>query len=162
MSGQINVVDLAQIDTVAKFPLGTLHVSSLGNHYRYMQADGAVVAKNLYSYIANTWQIDAPIDLGVTPADTESVPVCVFDGSDTALADNEYAWVFVGPGVFTTITAGAVGADAICYGHATAGLIDDAATACLLRGVTAPAAITGAEAGTFYAVSELYAVDLPA
>ncbi len=160
MSKQLIAVDLTQIDTEQKYNLGALHVTETGNHYRYMQADGAVVAKNLYSYIPGTWQIDAPIDLGVTPATGESVPVCVFDGSDTALADNQYAWVFVGPGTFTTTTAGSVAADAICYGHATEGLIDDAATALLLNGVTAPAAITGAVAGTFYAATPLWAVDL--
>ena len=151
-------VDLTTTSDTPLAALGELHVDKLGNHYRYMQADGAVVAQNLYSYVPNTWQIDAKIDLTVTPADGESVPVCV---SDIAIADDEYAWVFVGPGTFTTTTAAAVAADAICYGHATAGLIDDAATACLIRGVTAVAAIGSATTGTFYAATGMYAVDLP-
>jgi hypothetical protein len=161
MSQQIIAPDLTKIDTKQQFNLGDTHVKPDGSTYRYMQADGAVTAKNLYSYTPGTWQIDAPVDVGVTPADAKGCPVCVWDGSNTALGDNEYAWVFVGPGTFTTITAGDVGAAAICYGHATAGLIDDAATAILLKGVTAPAAITGAVAGTFYAALPLYAEDLP-
>lgn len=160
MSNQLRGVILSQIDTNPLFVLGQLHVDNLGNHYRYLQADGAVVAKNLYSYIANTWQVDAPIDLTVTPATGESVPACVFDGSSVDLTDNQYAWFFVGPGIFTTITAGDVAADAIVYGHATAGVVDDTASACLLPGVSAITAITGAVAGTFYAAHPLYATDL--
>lgn len=161
MSQQIIAVDKTLITSDQLFKLGQLYIDELGNHYRYMQADGSVTAYSLYSYIPNTWQIDAPIDVAATPADAESVPVCVWDGSSTAITDDYYAWVFVGPGLFTTTTAGDVAADAICYGHATAGLIDDAATAALLRGVTAPAAITGATTGTFYAALPMYATDLP-
>lgn len=140
--------------------LGQLYIDNLGNHYRFMQADGAVNANEPFSYRPNTWQIEDQLDLTVTPADTESVPFCV---SSVALADNEYAWVFVGPGLFTCKVAGNVAADALIYGHATAGQIDDAATAMLLRGVSAPAAITASagETGTFYAAVPLYAVDLP-
>ena len=161
MSFQGPAPDITVIDSSPKSRLGTLYIDEDGNHYRYMQADGAVTAKNLYSYIATTWQIDAGIDLGVTPANTESVPMCVWDQSDTALADNECAWVFVGPGYFTTTTAAAVAADAICYGHATTGLIDDAATACLLPGVAAVSAIASATTGTFFACHGMYASDLP-
>lgn len=161
MSQQKTFVNLTAIDTTPQHTLGELYIDSKGNHYRYLQADGAVVAKNLYSFVPGTWQIDAPLDVGTTPGDGESVPLCVWDGSDTDLADEEYAWVFVGPGTFSTITAAGVTAKAICYGHATAGLIDDAATATLLRGVHAPTTIGSATEGTFYAAHELYATDLP-
>lgn len=161
MSYQQPGIDITRIDTSATAVLGQLYVDNLGNHYRYMQADGAVTAYNLYSYIQGTWQIDAQIDLTVTPADGESVPVCVWDQSSTALADDEYAWVFVGPGAFTTTTAASVAADAIIYGHATAGLVDDAATAIILNGVTCPVAIGSATTGTFYAMSQMWATDLP-
>ena len=163
MSSQIISVDLSQIDTTPKFRVGQLYTDELGNTYRYMQADGAVTAYEPMSYRANTWQIEDQLDLGVTPADTQSVPFCVWDGSSTALADDEYAWVFVGPGIFTCKVAGNVAADALVYGHATAGQIDDAATAMLLRGVSAPVAITASagETGTFHAALPLYAVDLP-
>ena len=153
-------VDLTAQSVTQLFGLGELHIDELGNHYRYMQADGAVTAYNLYSYIQGTWQIDAPIDLGVTPATAESVPVCVWDGNATALTDDYYAWVFVGPGAFTATTAASVAADAIIYGHATAGLVDDASTALLLNGVNCPVAIGSATTGTFYACTALYAVDL--
>ena len=158
--GHIMVI-LDQGTTDQRHELGELYVTKSGNHYRYMQADGAVTSYNLYTYVPGTWQIANPLDLGVDPADSESTPVCVWDGSATALADNEYAWVFVGPGLFTATTAAAVAADAICYGHATAGLIDDAATALLLRGVHAHTAIGSATTGEFYAALPLYATDLP-
>ena len=161
MSNQIITADLTQIDTTARFRLGQIYHTELGDTYRYMQADGAVTAYNIYTYVPGTWQIANPVDVGVDPADGESTPICVWDGSSTALADNEYAWVFVGPGLFTTTTAAAVAADAIIYGHATAGLVDDAATATLIRGVHAHTAIGSATTGEFYASVPLYAVDLP-
>lgn len=161
MSGQLLNVNLSQIDDVAQHALGSLHITQAGNHYRYMQADGSVTAYNFYTYIPGTWQIAEPMDVGVDPADAESVPVCVWDGSSTAITDNYYAWVFVGPGTFTATTAAAVAAQAIIYGHATAGLVDDAATALLLKGVHAPTAIGSATTGTFYAAIPMYAEDLP-
>lgn len=161
MSGQLLGVDLTRIDSEAKHTLGSLHISKNGSHYRYMQADGSVTAYNFYTYIPGTWQIAEPMDLGVDPADAESVPVCVWDGSSTAITDNYYAWVFVGPGLFRATTAAAVAAQAIIYGHATAGLVDDAATALLLKGVHAPTAIGSATTGQFYAALPMYAEDLP-
>jgi len=150
----------SQIDSSPLFTLGELFIDNLENFSRYMQADGAVTAKNMYSYIASTWQIDAPLDLTVTPATAESVPACCFDGSSTAITDDYYAWVFVGPGVFTTTTAASVAADAELFGHATAGLVDDASTALLLRGIAAISLIGSATTGDFYACHGMYAVDL--
>lgn len=160
--GSIVGVDLTRIDTEKKYELGQLYVDKLGNTYRYMQADGTVLPNELMSFIAGTWQIDAQLDSTVTPADTESVPACVWNGSSTSIGDNEYAFVFVGPGLFTSKVAGNVAADAIVYVTTTAGQIDDSATACLLPGVRAPAAITASagETGQFYVSHELYATDL--
>ena len=160
MTAQKFGIDKTAIDTTAKHTLGALHIDEDGNHYRYMQADGTVEAYKPYSFIAGTWQIDELIDVGVNPATAESVPLCVWDGSSTSITDNYFAWVFVGPGLFTATTAGDVAANAIVYGHATAGLVDDAAVALLLDGVSAPAAITGATTGTFYAAKPLHGLDL--
>ena len=137
--------------------LGELYVDDDGNHFRYMQADGAVVADLLYSYRPGTWQIEDYIVLATTPATAECVPCCA---SPIAITDNYYAWVFVGPGTVTLTTAGDVAADAIIYGVAGNGTVDDAAVALLLDGLTCPAAITGATTGTFYAVKPLAALDL--
>lgn len=141
--------------------LGELYVDKMGNHYRYMQADGEVTAYDVYSYVPGTWQIDASADAAVNPADAHNVPVCVWDGSATALADNEFAWVFVGPGLFTadTDTTGVAGANDIIYVSATAGKLSSGATAAFLAGVSTTAAITGEATGTFYAAHGLTVVD---
>jgi len=157
MTLQKVTVNLLRQDKSPRHLLGELHISQTDQHYRYMQADGAVTANVAWSYRPNTWQIEDLIEVAVTPATAESVPFCV---SAIAITDNYYAWVFIGPGVFTATAAANIAADAILYGHATAGEIDDAATACLLRGVIVPAAITGNVTGTFYATKELYAIDL--
>ena len=138
--------------------LGALYIDDNGNHFRYMQADGAVVADVLYNYRPITWQIEDYIISGTTPASAEVATVCV---SPIAITDNYYAWVFVGPGTVTITTAGDVAADAIVYGTGGNGTVDDTADACLLDGLTCPAAITGAVAGTFYAAKALIAIDLP-
>lgn len=160
MSQQILAIDLTQIDVTPTANLGQIYIDKNGNKYRYMQADGAVTAYEPYSYTAGTWQIDAPMDLTVTPATGGTCPLCVWDGKSTALADNEYAWVFIGPGTFTAkIDGSAATAGAIVYGHATAGLTSTTASALLLNGVAVPVTIAAAT-GTLYATTELWAVDL--
>lgn len=158
MSKQLTAVDLNVQDASPKFNLGELHIDEDGNHYRYMQADGAVAANLLYSYRPVTWQIDAPIKLNVVPAATGAVPCCA---SKIAITDNYYAWVFVGPGTVTLTTAGNVAKDVPIYGVNGDGTVDDAATGIILNGLTCPVAITGATTGLFYACYGLCAVDLP-
>ncbi len=157
-------IDLSRIDPAAggaRYTLGQLYVSPLGNHYRYLQADGAVTAYLFYNWIPDTYQVDAPLEVAVNPADSTGVPLCVWDGSATALADNEYAWFFVGPGKFTATSTASIVAKAILYGHATVGKFDDTASACLLKGVTAPALFGSGTTGTLRAAYPLYAEDLP-
>lgn len=150
-------VDITKEEATPQFALGELYVDRKGNHFRYMQADGAVVANLLYSYRPVTWQIEEYIKLATDPATAEVMCACA---SPIAITDNYYAWVFVGPGQVTLTTAGNVAADAIIYGVNGNGTVDDAATACLLDGLTCPAAITGATTGTFYANRPLQAIDL--
>jgi len=157
MSMQKTAVELSVQDLVPRHGLGELYIDQAGNHYRYMQADGAVVANLLYSYRPYTWQIEDYILLATTPATAECVPCCA---SPIAITDNYYAWVFVGPGTVTLTTAGDVAADAIIYGVNGNGTVDDAAVACLIDGLTCPVAISGATTGTFYAVKPLAALDL--
>ena len=160
MSHQIVAIDITQIDSSPTANLGQLYINKNGNHYRYMQADGSVTAYEPYSYTAGTWQIDAPMDLTVTPTTAGTCPLCVWDGSATAITDNYYAWVFVGPGTFTAkIDGSAATAGAIVYGHATAGLTSTTASALLLNGVTVPVTMAAAT-GTLYAATGLWAVDL--
>lgn len=156
MSKQFTAVELGVQSDTPLFPLGALHIDASGNHYRYMQADGAVTANILYSYIPVTWQIDAPIKLATVPQSGGVVPACA---SSIALTDNYYAWVFVGPGTVTLTTAGDVAAKAIIYGVNADGTVDDAQTALMLDGLYCPVAITGATTGTFYATVPLFALD---
>jgi hypothetical protein len=152
------IVELGVQNATPQHRLGELHIDQNGNHYRYMQADGAVVADHLYNYIPGTWQIDAFIKLAVNPADATLVPACA---SSIAITDDYYAWVFVGPGTVTLTSAGNVAAKAIIYGVNGDGTVDDAATACLLDGLYCHTAITGATTGTFFAIKPLMATDLP-
>ena len=158
MSIQRKAAEIGVAHTTPQARLGELYVDDDGNHYRYMQADGAVTANVLYSYVPVTWQIDAPIKLAVEPANGKQVFCCA---SPVTLADNEYAWVFVGPGVVTLTTAGNVAVDVAIFGVNADGTVDDAITTCVIPGLTAVAAITGATTGSFYAPHALYAYDAP-
>lgn len=157
MSKQLIAVALGVQSATPLHALGELHIDEDGNHYRYAQADGAVAANLLYTLRPVTWQIEQPLNLDTDPASAEVMGLCA---STIALTDNYYAWVFVGPGTVTLTTAGDVAADAIIYGVEADGTVDDDATACLLNGLTCPAAITGAVTGTFYALRPLQALDL--
>ena len=161
MSYQKVAIDITKIDASPAYPLGMPYIADNGNHYRYAQADGAVTAYDVYDLIPGTWQINAQADAGVNPADAHLIHACVHEGSSTALADNECAWVFVGPGSFTadTDSNGVAGANDIIYVSATAGKLSSTATAALIPGVMATGAITGDATGTFYAANALYVVD---
>lgn len=161
MSQQIIAVDKTLITSDQLYKLGQLYIDELGNHYRYMQADGSVTAYDVYNYVPGTWQIDAQGDAAVNPADAHVAALCVWDGSSTAITDDYYAWVFVGPGLFTvdTDSTGIAGVNDIVYVSATAGKVSSGATALFLPGAFATAAITGSATGTVYASIPLYAVD---
>lgn len=160
MSTQILGVEIGVADTVAKFPLGSEYRTPDGDEYVYMQADGAVTSGLLYAYDRNTWQVEDPADATNFPADTKSIFVGV---SPVTLADNEYTWVFVGPGEITCLTdaTGVAAADAICYISATAGTVSSGATAALLKGVSADAIIAGGASGTIRAANRMWSEDLP-
>lgn len=155
---QAAAVNLTEASTTQYFGLGTLHVTEDGDHYRYMQADGAVTAFDVFNYVPGTWQVDALADAAVNPADAHVIPACV---PQIAAADDEYLWVFVGPGEFTADTdaTGVAGANDIVYVSATAGKLSSNATAALIPGVLATAAISATETGTLYATIPLYVVD---
>lgn len=164
MSKQHTAVDVTKESSVALHTPGSLHVDELGNHYRYLQANGAKVANNLYSWHPSTgtgstsYQVEDIADAGVTPADGELVPVCC---PQIAMTDNYYAWVFVGPGDCTATSGDAVAVDTKLYVHATAGAFTDGATAALLRGCSVPVAFGSATTGVLHAAHEMYAEDLP-
>lgn len=156
MSIQRVAAEIGVAHTTPQARLGELYIDDDGNHYRYMQADGAVTKDLGYTYRPVTWQIEEYLKLATDPANTEVMAWCA---SPVTLADNEYAWVFVGPGSVTLTTAGDVAADAIIYGVNGNGTVDDAQTALMLPNLTCPAAITGATTGTFYATGPLVALD---
>jgi len=160
MSGQSLGAKLGVAYTTQVHNLGDKYVSPDGDTYIFMQADGAVTKDLLYTYSQTGWQIEDQADAANFPADTKMVYVCI---SPVTLADNEYAWVFVGPGsaTCTSDATGVTAADAICYISATAGTISSGATAALLKGVSADAAITGGATGTINAVNRMWSEDLP-
>ena len=159
MTAQKRGAKLATVYTTQEFGLGETHVAPDGSVYMFMQADGAVTKELFYTYDEATFQIEDPLEVAVHPADTKTKPLCV---SQVTLADNEYAWVIVGPhSGFTANAAEAVDADDVLYGHATAGKLGDTASACFVPQVTVTAAIGSATTGTFVATAKMYAYDLP-
>lgn len=161
MTQNLTGVDLTKIHTRADYDLGQIYEKPDGTRYRFAQADGAVTAYDVYNLVPGTWQIDAQADAAVNPADAHLIHACVWEQSATALADNEYAWVFVGPGSFTADTdaTGVAGANDIVYVSATAGKLSSGATAAFLPGVHTTAVIDASATGTFYAATQLYVVD---
>lgn len=155
---QLDGVNLTETTTKQYHQLGTVHETESGDVYIYAQADGAVTAFDVYNLVPGTWQIDAPADVAANPANAHNIHACV---PQVAFADNEYGWVFVGPGQFTadTDTTGVAGANDIIYVSATAGKLSSGATAAFLPGVHTTAAITGEATGTFYAAERLQVVD---
>lgn len=158
MTKQFAKARLGVVYTANEHGLGALHVDpATYTTYMFMQADGAVTKELFYVYDDSTFQIEDPLELAVNPADGKVKAVCV---SPVTLADNEYAWVAVGPGSFVANSAEALDVDDILYGHATAGKVADTISACLLPGVTVQTAIGSATTGTFQAIGRMYAQDL--
>lgn len=158
MAKQNDGVNLTETTTKPFHSLGDVHETENGDVYIYAQADGAVTQYNVYNLVPGTWQIDASADAAVNPADAHNIHACV---PQVAFADDEYGWVFVGPGEFTADTdiTGVAGANDIVYVSATAGKLSSGATAAFLPGVHTTAAITGDATGIFYAAERLQVVD---
>lgn len=158
MSGQLVGAKLGVAYTTQDFQLGAQYKTPDGDCYVFMQADGAVTLNRLYVYDQSTWQVEDEADLAGYPADAHTQPACI---SSVTLADNEYAFVFVGPGQHSCVTdsTGIAGANDIVYVSATAGTVSSGATAAMLAGVSADAAITGAATGTINAVNRMTIVD---
>lgn len=158
MSGQLLGVKLGVAYTTNDHGLGATHVTPEGNTYVFMQADGAVTTALFYTYDETTWQIENLLELAVDPATTKAKPLCV---SPVTLADNQYAWVIVGPhNGFTATSAEALDVDDVLYGHATAGTLADTSSACVVPNVTVRTAIGSATTGTFVAMDRMFAYDL--
>ena len=160
MSRQKVGVNLGIAHTVAEAVLGQIHEDASGNHYMYLQADGAVTGGTLYVYDHASGQIEDQADVTNYPADADSMPICI---SPVTLADNEYVWAFVGPGQATCLTdaTGVATANDICYVSATAGCVSSGVTAALLKGVSVDTAITGGASGTIRAANRMFSEDLP-
>lgn len=161
MSKQFVGALLGVAHTTPQTAVGAEHFDpTTQKHYIYMQADGAVIADTPYTYDSATFQIEDKADVGVLPVDAGSVPICF---SSFALADDEYGWIFVGPGPFNSVTdaTGATAAQLITYISATVGTLSSGATAALLKGVRSEAVIAAGATGAFYATGRLYSEDLP-
>lgn len=152
MSHQKFAPNLSTAHTTPEATLGELYIDEDGNHFRYMQADGAVTKDLLYT-TTNGWEIDTALVTG-TVTSGKVAGLCI---SDVTLADDEYAWVFVGPGLETLSSAAAIAADAKIYTSATAGKIDDDSSGqILIPGLVATTAFASAVTGTVRAMHEMY------
>lgn len=157
-------VEIGVAHTTQRHALGAIHVvpasgTTPAAHYMYLQADGAVTKDLLYNYDMATGQIEDQADATNFPQDAENAVLCV---SPVTLADNEFAWVFIGPGgiTLTTDSNGAT-AEAILYVSATAGTVSSTATAALLKTAHCQTTITGGATGTVYFAGRIWSEDLP-
>lgn len=161
---QILGAEFGVASTTDKHGVGTttykIESDGIRSTYIWMQADGAVIADTPYNYDAATFQIEDKADAGAVPLDGDTCPICF---SPIALADNEYGWVFVGPGKFSAITdaTGIAAATDGVYVSATVGTLSSGATGAPLHGVNAEAIVAAGATGTFYAANRLYLFDLP-
>lgn len=159
MAKQTLGFQLAVAHTTPRHAIGTTHETADGDNYIYMQADGAVTKDLFYTYDFSTWQIEDPSDETNFPQTAETISLCV---SPVTLADNEYAWVFVGPGSITlTADANGATAEAILYVSATAGTVSSTATAALLKGAHTQTTIGNGATGTVYFPNRIWSEDLP-
>lgn len=149
-------VNLEKAYSTQDFGLGELHITESGDFYRFMQADGAVTKDLLYT-VASGFQVADAVTTTVI-ADTNVYPL---GSSNVTLADDEYAWIFVGPGMFTHNPDGDILVNEILYTTTTAGKLDNVATAGLVRGVMALGTVTSSAGGDIYASIPLYGENLP-
>ena len=125
-------VDFETTETTAKFPVLSGCLDSWGGHWKYVQANGAIT---IYAVVKvdNDGQATA-LTTAISGVEPTQVGI-----AQVAFADNDYGWVFVGPGAGTgsgikVNNLVACAADVKLY-TATAGNVDDTATD-LIAGLT--------------------------
>lgn len=125
-------VDIDNVSTTQQFALGTVIQTTAGAYYKYVQADGAKTQYFVYA-IDHAGQLGA----GVTQTTDDTAPLLLgIPQQATSFADNEYGWVFVGPGAARVRVLASCAIDVLIYTTATAGALDDAsASAKVVQGL---------------------------
>jgi hypothetical protein len=135
MPAQMVMQPLTQVDTTAQYPLGKLAEDASGNTYQY--------AKGVASTVAGS---AAVLNADGTTTLTGVASIGPVGFAAAAIGANQYGW-YLRNGVGVGNAAGAVAANARLQTTATAGAVDDTATANLtIVGAYAAAAAGGAGA----------------
>ncbi len=118
--------NLGEADASPRFKVGTCGQDEAGNIYRYVQADGMGVTGPGYVVLLDPadW-LDADLIDTTNAASKEDRPVGV---SPIAVAADQYFWVQICGPCNIRVSANAA-ADAVLNVTATAGVLDDDATA---------------------------------
>jgi hypothetical protein len=139
--------NLELTNTTPQQQLGQKIQANDGN-YMYVQASGAI-AQGAACKIDDDYQA---AELTTTISGAEPTKVGI---AQIAFADNEYGWIFVGPGSCSVLALTLCAADVKVYTTATAGAIDDTATD-LIQGLKLLTTVGGSTAlTTAYATQEL-------
>jgi hypothetical protein len=143
-------VNFTRADADPAFTLGQLVRGSDGTEWAYVQADGAIASAGQVVLLDEGWQAALASTTNTATGFGQRCGVAA-----GALADNEYGWVQVG-GVCDAIqVAASCAANVALNSTATAGQIDDDATAGaeVINGIvltTARAASAGTAAGVIF------------
>lgn len=144
---QIVGIDFDSTPTFPEFLVGTKVKTDTGV-YQYVHANGAI-AQYAMVKIDDDWE--AAEGTTTLLASTEPAKVGI---AQVAFADNDYGWVFVGPGLARCKFAASCVQDVKIYTTATAGVVDDASTT-LINGLKLITTITSATDSPCFAANEL-------
>lgn len=127
LAPQLAGIDVTQIDTAAKYPLGMYVDTGTGTamtRWRYVKSTGTL-AQYGTGIITDAWFIGA----GATTTLVNSAVVCRLGVTQNAggLVNGNYSWVAT-MGNFRLSVLTLCAADALLYTTATAGSLDDTAT----------------------------------
>lgn len=129
------------------FAVGTRRVANDGV-YQYVHANGAIAQ---YAMVKIDDDFEAAEGTTTLLPNTEPAKVGI---AQVAFADNDYGWVFVGPGLATCKVAALCAQDVKLYTTATPGVVDDASTT-LINGLKLITTVVGASSVPVEAACEL-------
>ena len=133
-------VDLTATPTTPEFALGTI-VNANDGVYQYVHADGAIAQYALVK-IDNSWEAAEGTTTLLPSTEPSAVGI-----AQVAFADNDYGWVFIGPGEASVLALTLCVHDVKIYTTATAGAVDDTSTT-LINGLKLKTTVGGATAAT--------------
>lgn len=141
-------IDLSATPTSPEWGLGGLRVKTDTGVYQYVHANGAI-AQYAAVKIDDDWETAE----GTTTLLPSTEPAKV-GAAQVAFADNDYGFVFVGPGLARCKFAASCVQDVKIFTTATAGVLDDSSTT-LVNGMKLITTITSATDSPCEATGEL-------